>query len=231
MRLPRFARPLASAALLASASTGTAAAQAPAAAPRPAAPGAAPPALDPRTHMAAADKGRVMGSESAKLWIIVFSDFQCPYCKRWHDQTDAVLRRDYVQTGKARVAFLNFPLASHQQAQPAAEAAMCAAAQGKFWAFHDGLFASQDRWSGAGDPSAAFDSLAASTGADVTAFRACRSLRSMKLLVESDRARGMQAGAQGTPYFYVGTQTLSGAVPTADFVKVVEAELAKAGGR
>lgn len=227
MRLPRFALPVAGAALLAALSARSAAAQA-AASPRPA---GAPVALDPRTLMAAADKGRIMGSESAKLWIVVFSDFECPYCKRWHDQTDETIRRDYVQTGKVRLAFLNFPLTMHPQAQPAAEAAMCAAAQGKFWPYHDGLFAAQTRWAKGGDPSAAFDSLATATGADVTAFRACRSLRSMKLLVESDRARGMQAGAQGTPYFYVGTQVLSGAVPTADFVKAIEAELAKAGGR
>ena len=102
--------------------------------------GAGVPSAAAKARMAAADQGRILGAANAPLWVVIFSDFQCPYCKRWHDATDAVLRERYVKTGKVRLAFLNFPLRSHQHAQPAGEAAMCAAAQGKFWEFHDNFF-------------------------------------------------------------------------------------------
>ncbi len=184
-----------------------------------------------RARMAAADQARIQGRDDAKLWIIVFSDFQCPFCKRWHDETDAMVRRDYVATGKAKLAFINFPLSSHPFAQPAAEAAMCAAAQGKFWPYHDALFASQARWTGGGDPAPVFDSLATAIGLDVAQFRPCRAERQMKLMVESDRLRGERAGASGTPHFYIGTQQVSGAIPAAQFAKYVDQELAKLGAK
>jgi len=183
-----------------------------------------------RARMALADKGRIQGSEDAKLWIVVFSDFQCPYCKRWHDATDATIRKQYVQTGKARLAFINFPLASHRNAQPSAEAAMCASAMGKFWPYHDALFASQDKWVPLDNPAPVLDSLASTVGLDAAQFRACRSTRQMELLVDNDQMRGAKAGAQGTPHFFIGTQQVSGAVPTADMVKVIDAELAKLAG-
>ncbi|MDX2183540.1 MAG: thioredoxin domain-containing protein [Gemmatimonadaceae bacterium] len=195
-----------------------------------AAQGPAAPSAAARTAMAAADRGRIQGSDSAKLWIIVMSDFQCPFCKRWHDETDAVIRRDYVNTGKAKLAFINFPLRSHKNAVPTAEAAMCAAAQGKFWPYHDALFATQERWSGMADPSPLLDELAAKTaGLDVAAHRTCRSERQMKLLVESDLQRGVSAGVSGTPAFVIGTQSLGGALPAAEFVRVIEQELQKLG--
>src|SRR5262245_48221631 len=63
--------------------------------------------------LAAADRGRISGDSTAKLWIIEFSDFQCPYCKMWHDSTYSAIRRDYVKTGQLRIAYLNFPLQQH----------------------------------------------------------------------------------------------------------------------
>src|SRR5213079_1028197 len=80
-----------------------------------------------------ADQGRIAGSPNAGVWVIAASDFQCPFCKRWHDETYPLILRDYVQTGKIRLAYLNYPISSHTYAVPSAEAAMCASAQGKFW--------------------------------------------------------------------------------------------------
>src|SRR5438105_7757478 len=78
-----------------------------------------------------ADRGRIMGDSTATAWLVIASDFQCPFCKRWHDDAFPPLVRDYVRTKRLRVAYLNFPLSQHQHAMPAAEAAMCASAQGK----------------------------------------------------------------------------------------------------
>src|SRR5471032_677453 len=93
---------------------------------------AAPP-RDPLTD--AADKGRIAGSEAATTWFIMVSDFQCPFCKTWHDSTFKMIEKEYVATGKIRMAFINFPL--HTNSLPASVTAMCAAAQGKFWGTHD----------------------------------------------------------------------------------------------
>ena len=91
-----------------------------------------------------ADLARIQGSPTAPVWVIEVSDFQCPYCKQWHDQTYKKLRDEFVNTGKVRLAYVNFPLAQHAHAGPAAEGAMCASAQGKFWEMHDALFTTQE---------------------------------------------------------------------------------------
>src|SRR5262244_3786261 len=112
------------------------------------------------------DAARITGDSTAKVWMIMASDFQCPYCKQWHDESFAALRREYVNNGKVRLAYYNFPLNIHPNAVPAAEAAMCAGAQNKFWPMHDALFASQATWAPLKDPSPVFDSLGTKVGLD-----------------------------------------------------------------
>ncbi|MGQ0641881.1 MAG: DsbA family protein, partial [Gemmatimonadaceae bacterium] len=99
---------------------------------------------DPR--LAKGDLARIQGAPSAKTWFVIVSDFQCPYCKQWHDSAGEALRREYVATGKIRVAYVNYPLGQHRHAVATAEAAMCAGLQDKFWEYHDALFAAQKRW-------------------------------------------------------------------------------------
>ena len=101
---------------------------------------------------ARADRGRIQGNADAKLWIIEASDFQCPFCKTWHDSAYGLVIRDYVKTGKTRMAYLNFPLSQHKNAMPAAEAAMCASVQDKFWPMHDALFTTQQQWEALPNP-------------------------------------------------------------------------------
>ena len=110
----------------------------------------------------APDPARVRGNPKAKVMIVEFSDFQCPYCKQFHDQSFAAIRDQYVSTGKVRMAYINYPLPSHANAWPSAEAAMCSSAQGKFWQMHDALFASQSRWEDKHPPNAVPDSVAQS---------------------------------------------------------------------
>src|SRR5438045_279240 len=90
-----------------------------------------------------ADRGRILGDSSASVWVIMASDFQCPYCKQWEDANYAKVVKDYVKTGRVRLAFLNMPLSMHRNALPASEAAMCASVQHRFWQMHDTLFTSQ----------------------------------------------------------------------------------------
>src|SRR6478672_4773384 len=173
-------------------------------------------AAPPDSNITRADLARIQGSPTAPLWVIEVSDFQCPYCKQWHDETYNAFINQYVKTGKVRLAYVNFPLGIHAYAWPAAEAAMCAGAQDKFWAMHDSLFASQTRWESVADPAPMFDSLARSTGVDVARWRDCVKSGKMKPLIQADHDRASQAGVGATPSFLIGDKLLAGAQPLSD---------------
>ena len=180
-----------------------------------------------------ADKGRIRGADSAPVWLVEISDFQCPYCKRWHDEAFALLDKEYVQTGKIRLAYLNFPIPSlHPNARAASEAAMCASVQGKFWELHESLFTTQPQWAGQANPMATFDSLAIAAGADGPRWRSCMTSHATLPLIDADHARSSANGVQSTPTFYVGDQKLEGAYPVDSFRVIINTQLAKArGGR
>ena len=175
-----------------------------------------------------ADSGRIRGNPAAKVWMIIASDFQCPYCKMWHDSADVTIRREYVDNGKVRLAFINFPIGNHQNAVPAAEYAMCASAQNKFWEMHDAIFGAQEKWAAQPDPTATFEQLAGSIGADMAALRACVSGHKMRPMIEADRDKAAQAGVRATPSFFIGNQILEGVQGPRELRKVLDAAIAGA---
>lgn len=158
-----------------------------------------------------ADHGRIMGDSTAPVWVIMASDFQCPFCKQWEAASYKEVVNDFVKTGKVRLAFLNMPLSMHRNALPASETAMCASVQGKFWQLHDTLFASQSQWEELPDPRAKFDSIAKVVGVDMPQWRTCMAQHATLPLINADRDRARQAGVNSTPTFFVGNQTLAGA--------------------
>lgn len=189
--------------------------------------GAVPAQSAPDALTAAADKGRILGSESAPVWMLIVSDYQCPYCKQWHDKTWEAVRKEYVVTGKIRVAYVQFPLVGiHPNARPAAIAAMCASAQGRFWPMTENLFKSQAGWKDLKDARPFTDSLAKATGLDATKFKACMDSPSIPKLVDADQVRMTRAGAASTPTFFIGSRMLAGAQPIEEFRKAINAELA-----
>jgi protein-disulfide isomerase len=175
-----------------------------------------------------ADRGRIMGEASAPVWFIIASDFQCPYCREWHDESFASLVKDYVRTGKLRVAYVNFPLSIHPNAMPSAEAAMCASAQGKFWQMHDALFESQAKWADQPNPLQTFDSLAQRAGVAMPAWRQCMARHLAEPIVRADHDRIAAAKINSTPNFFVGDQLVAGVKPYAELRQVIDAALAKA---
>jgi protein-disulfide isomerase len=180
-----------------------------------------------------ADRGRIQGDAAAPVWVIVASDFQCPYCQMWHAETYPTLVKDYVRTGKIRMAYLNYPLNMHKNAWPAAEAAMCASVQGMFWEMHDAIFGAQDRWSGIPAANAAqfFDSLAVNKfSLKPDEYRSCISSHETAALVQADFERLRSSGVETTPSFFVGDRGISGAQPTDVFRAAIEQALAKARG-
>jgi protein-disulfide isomerase len=191
------------------------------------------PATDSVVHrlLQRADKGRIQGEAAAALWVIVASDFQCPYCQMWHEETYPTLVKDYVRTGKVRMAYLNYPLNSHKNAWPAAEAAMCASVQGMFWEMHDAIFQSQSRWNTMPNAVAFFDSLAVNKFAlNPDEWRSCMSTHATAALIQADFERLRGAGVESTPSFFVGDRGISGAQPTDVFRAAIEQALAKARG-
>lgn len=163
------------------------------------------------------------GAQDSRLVLIMFSDFECPFCKRFTAETLPELERRYVSTGQVTLAFEQLPLKIHPHAFGAAVSAECAHQQGKFWPIHDLLFASAKLE----DDQA---QLASEAGLDMTAFQECVSAPTAKSRVSDAAQRADSLGIHGTPAFFIGTRSpgdsrvhvedaISGAVPTEEFAK------------
>jgi len=170
------------------------------------------------------DGVHIKGEDGAKVTIIEFSDFQCPYCARYY--SDAYPQILSAYPSDVKVIFKHFPLSFHAQAVPAAEASECAGAQGKFWEFHDKLFENQNGWSNSGRT--AFDKYAEELGLDMTLFGNCVDNREFKAKVEADFIEGQQKGVRGTPAFFINDKLVSGSQPFATFKQEIDAALAAA---
>jgi protein-disulfide isomerase len=147
----------------------------------------------------------MLGSKEAPLTIVEFTDYQCPFCQRFHTTSFPDLRKNYIDTGKVRFYSRDLPLDFHPNAMRAAEAARCANEQGQFWKLRDVMGANPNRLD--------MDSLvadAADLKMDVTAFRACVETEKYKNAVQTDVMEAMKIGATGTPTFVVGKSTEDG---------------------
>lgn len=166
---------------------------------------------------------RTRGSASAPVTVYEMSDFQCPFCKRHVDQTFPVLEREYVATGKVRWVFINYPLTSiHPNAVPAAELAMCAGRQGKFWEAHHLVFRTQKAWAPLKDPGPFLASLVDSLGLSRTAVLPCLEQGQTRKEIQTDAEGSARAGAQSTPSFYIEGGLMVGAQPIEIFRQVLD---------
>ncbi len=166
-----------------------------------------------------------IGSSDAKVTIIEFSDYECPFCSRFYEQTELLLRREYIDTGKVRLAYKDYPLSSlHPTAQKAAEAARCAGEQGKYWEMHDLLFVKQSEWAPLGVTK--LKDYAPTLGLDLQTFSSCIDSGKYTSAVQKDFSEGSSLGVSGTPTFFVNGIGLVGAQPYAVFQQVIEQELA-----
>ncbi|MBI3897985.1 MAG: DsbA family protein [Gammaproteobacteria bacterium] len=143
------------------------------------------------------DGERSLGSPSAKLVLIEFADYQCPYCRRFHVGTLPKLQRAYIDTGVLRYFYKDLPLPMHAQAFPASVAAYCAGVQGQYWPMHEQLYEDQARL---GD--ALFDEIARKLGLDMDRFKACRQKDSEATpVVRRDMREARTMGINATPTF------------------------------
>lgn len=161
------------------------------------------------------------GPEDAPVTVVVFSDFQCPFCAK-SLSTMAQLEAHYP--GKLRFVFKNNPLPIHASAKLAAKAALAANEQGKFWAFHDALFARQ-KDEGAFD-AASLEGYASDLGLDIARFRRSMSAGDLDAAIQADMAEGKRLNVRGTPTFFVNGRRVTGMQPLSAFRAVVDQELA-----
>jgi protein-disulfide isomerase len=165
----------------------------------------------------------VKGADDALVTIVQFSDFQCPFCSRVEPTIDQI-EKDYK--GKVRIAWRNNPLPFHQNAMPAAEAAVEAFTQGgsaKFWALHNKMFANQQALT---RPD--LEKYAQEVGLDMTKFRAALDTHTHQAKIKADQDLGSKMGAGGTPAFFINGRFLSGAQPLPAFKAVIDDELKRA---
>ena len=160
------------------------------------------------------------GNPDAPVIIVEFSDFQCPFCATFYQNTLSQIEENYIKTGKVKFIFRDFPLPGHLNAQKAAEAAECADEQGKFWEMHNMIFDNQGAI-GVVD----LKQNAKSLGIDITAFNNCLDSGKYADEVIKDMNDGVVVGVSGTPTFFINGEKLVGAQPFSVFEQIIEKKL------
>jgi len=166
------------------------------------------------------DDDAVKGDKDAPVTIVEFSDYECPFCVRFYSNTFGELKTKYIDTGKVKFVYRDFPLSFHQNAQKAAEAAECAGEQNKYYEMHDKLF--EDGVSGG---VTAFKGYAQEIGLDTSEFNNCLDSGKMASEVKKDFDDGAKFGVSGTPAFFINGKLLTGAQPIQAFEQMIEQEL------
>jgi protein-disulfide isomerase len=205
----------------------------------PAAPVAAPavvatPTLEHVKYNIVTDGFPSEGPADAPITIVEFSDYQCPFCTQWHEQTYHQLLDAYP--GKIRFVYRNYPLSFHQNALLGAEAALCAGAQNAYWKMHDKLFSEKDQMNNQQGTALGVDAyvkFATDIGLDGPTFQTCLSSEKYKKQVQDDidyanslPTENGEPAVGGTPTFFINGTRLVGAYPLASFQQIIDAQLA-----
>lgn len=187
----------------------------------------------PQVIQVSVDDDPIKGDPNAPVTVIEFSDFQCPFCSRFYTQTLPALEENYINTGKIKFVYRDLPLDNlHPNARPAHIASECADEQGKFWEYHDVLFANQREWNRLSpvDLNVKLNEYATSMGLNSASFDSCLSSKSIADEVNADFLQAAQYGATGTPTFFIGNEKdgfikLVGAQPYSAFQAAIDAQL------
>lgn len=169
-----------------------------------------------------------LGDKNAKVTMVEFTDYQCPFCGRHYTDTHKQLVDKYVKTGKMKIIYKDQALSFHPNANSAAQAVRCAVEQNKAEAMHDKLFSTQAEWSSlSGDAVfTKYSDLANAAGLDGAKVVDCVKAGKYKAKVDEDGALGSRVGAGGTPTFFIEKDPLVGAQPLAAFEAKIDAKLA-----
>jgi protein-disulfide isomerase len=181
--------------------------------------GARAPEADDKVHKVELGRAPVRGPRDAPVTVVLFSDLECPFCKRVEPTLEALER---AFPGKVRVAWKNFPLEAHEKARPAAYAAHAAGLQGKFWQMHDKLLENQGALEAAN-----LEKYAQELGLDLARWKAALASPEVVQLVEADLKQGQALGVSGTPSIFINGRKVVGAQPLTTLKPIVEQELGK----
>ena len=179
------------------------------------------------------DNDPIIGNPDAPISIIEFSDFQCPFCARFHTQTLPLILDEYIEQGKVKLIFRDFPIQSiHPNALPASVAAECANDQNKFREMHDMLFEKQNEWNkvDTAEGLSLFSQYASNIELDQEIFDSCLTSGKHIEEIKKDLDDGRNYGVTGTPGFFIGNDQigfveLKGAQPFESFKKIIDAQL------
>ena len=179
------------------------------------------------------DNDPIIGNPDAPITIIEFSDFQCPFCARFYVQTLPFIFEEYIEQGKVKLVFRDFPIQSiHPNALPASVASECANEQGKFKDMHDMLFENQNEWNKQEtvDALSLFSQYAAEIQLEQETFDSCLTNGNYIEEIRKDIDDGRDYGVSGTPGFFIGNDQigyieLKGAQPFESFKKIIDAQL------
>lgn len=196
---------------------------------------AATPTPEQVQYQIPADGFPSIGPNDAPITIVEFSDYQCPYCTRWHEETYQQLLAAYPD--KIRFVYRNYPLSFHQNAMLSAQAALCAGDQNQYWAYHDKLFAEKaliNNAEGTTLDSAAYVGFAQDLGLDTASFETCLTSGKYTQEVQDDvtfanslPTENGEPAVGGTPTFFINGTRLVGAYPLAYFKQIIDAQLAE----
>ena len=187
----------------------------------------------PSIIMVSLDDDPVKGNPNAPITVVEFSDFQCPFCSRFYQQTLGEIQRDYIDTGKIKFVYRDLPLDNlHPNARAASIAAECADEQGKFWEYHNMLFEKQSEWNRLpkSDLQTTLIQYASDLGLQSTSFESCLGSEKIADEVNKDTLDAAKYGVTGTPAFFIGNEKdgfvkLSGAQPYPNFQAAIDAQL------
>ncbi len=180
--------------------------------------------------------GNAVGNPDAPVQIIEYSDFQCPFCANFATGAEKQIIDNYVTSGKVYFVYRSFGKYIGQESVAAAEAAYCAGDQGKFWEYHDMLFANQTGENVGDFTDKRLQAFANALGLNMNQFNSCYSSHKYRDRVNQDQVDGKNAGASVTPSFIINGKLIPGALPFSDpvrqddFKREIDAALTAAGG-
>jgi protein-disulfide isomerase len=178
------------------------------------------PSQEPERVEVGVDDDSVLGKADAPVTMIEFSDYECPFCERFYLQTLPQIEKEYIDTGKLRFVYRDYPLSFHKNATLAAMAAECAGEQDRYREYHDALFQHQNAMD-----NSSLKKYAADLGLDTASFNQCLDSGTMAEEVQKDFQEGLRLGVRGTPTFFINGLRLVGALPFQSFKQVIDQEI------
>jgi len=159
-------------------------------------------------------RGYLLGSDSAKLEVTEYADYQCPVCQDFESVQFPAVRQQLIETGLVRWRYRDFPLEMHPNSRVAAHAAACANDQGKFWPMHEALYLHQPEWAPKKNASAAFTDYAKTVGLDVNQFTDCMTSTKYAGRIQASFDEGLKLGVSGTPNFIIAGRLYPNTLPS-----------------